>query len=189
MTGDVVKAVAWSKEPIVRDALKRVFRRTSSVGIMLDALPAVEDIDLIRSRLEPLVTALPADERGPYGLGFNLLVALGQWTPTTARAVFERYLRDASAQRCHTVCLVLRKVRLNWDVDLLGPLLADTRTWGWTYAVNSGENEPRRLIRVCDEAAVTLSRNHPELSFTQAGEHADLDKQIEAIRVQLNQKK
>jgi hypothetical protein len=44
-------------------------------------------------------------------------------------------------------------------------------------------------IRVCDEAAVTLSQSHPELTFTKAGEHADLDRQIAHIREQLARKK
>jgi hypothetical protein len=186
---DFVKAVAWSKAASVRAALARVFKRADDVDALLAALPAVEDSETIRGRLEPLVATLPADEGGPYGQGFHLLVALGQRTPKTARAVFEHYLRDASAQRCHTVCLVLREVKPGWDADLLSPLLADTRTWGWTYAVEAGKNEPRRPIRVCDEAAVTLSRTHPELRFIQAGEQADLDKQITAIRVELAQRK
>jgi hypothetical protein len=184
-----IKSVAWSQDPAVRAALVQVFKRAEDVDALLAALPAIEDRDLIRSRLEPLVAAQPAEERGPYGQGFRLLVALAQRTPDSARSVFERYLRDASAQRCHTVCLVLREVRVDWNAELLGPLLADTRTWGWTYAVEPSKNEPRQPIRVCDEAAVTLSQNHPELKFTQAGEHADLDRQIAAIREQLARKK
>jgi hypothetical protein len=184
-----VKVVAWSKAPSVQAALAGVFKRADDMDALLAALPAVEDNEVIRSRLEPLVAALPADEGGPYGHGYYFLIALGQRTPKTAKSVFERYLRDASAQRCHTVCLVLRAVKPGWDADLLSPLLADTRTCGWTYAVEAGKNEPRLPIRVCDEAAVTLSQNHPELSFTQAGDHADLDRQIGAIRRQLAQKK
>jgi hypothetical protein len=189
VANNFLNAVAWSKDPSVRASLVGVFKRAKDVSALLAALPAVEDKDLIRGRLEPEVAALPADEGGPYGQGFDLLVALGQRTPQTARAVFERYLKDASAQRCHTVCQVLRDVKLSWDTDLLSLLLTDTRTWGWTYAVEAGKNEPRLPIRVCDEAAVTLSQNHRELRFTQAGEHADLDKQIAAIRDQLAKKK
>jgi hypothetical protein len=186
---EFIKSVAWSKDPAIRAALVGVFKRAEDVRDLLAALPAVEDTDLVRRRAAPLVAALPADEGGPYGDGFHLLVALGQRTPDTARAVFERYLKGASAQRCHTVCLVLREVKVAWDADLLGPLLADQRTWGWTYEVEPGKNEPRQPIRVCDEAAVTLSQNHAELKFTQAGEHADLDKQIAAPREQLARKR
>ena len=167
-----------------------VFKRAEDVDSLLAALPAVEEKELIHDhRLEPLLAALPADEGGPYGQGFHLLIALGQRTPEKAKPAFDRYLKGGSAQRCHTVCLVLRKVKASWDRELLGPMLADTRTWGWTYAVEPGKNKPRLPIRVCDEAAVTLSKNHPELKFTQAGEYADLDKQISVIREQLARKK
>jgi hypothetical protein len=186
---DFINAVAWSKDQGVRAALVEVFRRAGSAEDLLAALPAVEDTALIRRRVEPMIDALPADEQGPYGDGYHLLLALAQRTPSTARVVFERYLRDASAQRCHTVCLVLRESKPEWDKALLGPLLMDRRTWGWTYAVKRGENEPRRPIRVCDEAALTLSLNHPVLKFTQVGEHADLDRQIAVIRAQLVEKR
>ena len=186
---DFVKAVAWSKSLTVRASLVALFKRAEDVDALLAALPAVEDTEVIRSSLEPMVATLSGDESGPYGHGYHLLVALGERTPKTAKAVFERYLRDASAQRCLTVCLVLRHLKADWDTEVLNQLLTDKRTWGWTYAVTEGKNEPRLPIRVCDEAAVTLSRNYPKLKFVQVGEHANLDKQIAAIRVHLAQKK
>jgi hypothetical protein len=179
---DFVKAVAWSENPAVRAALVALFRRAEDMGALFAALPAVEDAALIRARLEPLLDALPADDRGPYGDGYRLLIALTRAAPDAARPAFERYLRGASADRCHTVCLALREVGPDWDADLLAPLLADRRTWGWTYAVEPGKNEPRLPIRVCDEAALTLSHNRPELTFAQAGSHAELDRQIAAVR-------
>jgi hypothetical protein len=117
-----VESVAWSKDAAVRASLVALFKRADDVDALLAALPAVEDVDLIRGRLEPLVATLPADETGPYGHGFHMLVALGQRTPDIAKAVFERYLRNASPQRCHTVCLVLRQLQASWDADLLGPV-------------------------------------------------------------------
>src|SRR6202023_1478015 len=78
-----LKAVVWSKELAVRAALVRVFKRAGDVDCVLAALPAVEDRALIRRRLEPLVAALPADEGGPYGKGYDLLTALGRRTPET----------------------------------------------------------------------------------------------------------
>ncbi len=93
---EFVKAVAWSKATSVRSALAGLFKRANDVNSLLAALPAVEDNEVIRSRLERFVAALPADEGGPYGQGYHLLVALTQRTPKTARAVFERYLRDAT---------------------------------------------------------------------------------------------
>jgi hypothetical protein len=78
---------------------------------------------------------------------------------------------------------------MSWDADVLASLLDDKRSYGYTYAVVPDKNEPRREIRICDEAAVTLSQNHPELSFTLAGEHADLDRQIAAMRKRLARKR
>jgi len=43
------------------------------------------------------------------------------------------------------VCLVLRDVNEDWDKELLSPLLTDSRTWGWTDAVEEGKNEPRLI--------------------------------------------
>lgn len=186
---EFLKAVRWSKAPVVRASLVKVFERAENCDELLAATHGIDDEALIRKRLEPLVAALPADGEGPYGNGYELLLALGRRTPKTARAVYERYLRKGSADRCYTVCLVLRETEPGWDVSLLGPMLTDKRTWGEDYAVKPGKDEPRRPIRVCDEAAVTLSQNHPELKFAQVGEHADLDKQIETIRVQLAKKK
>jgi hypothetical protein len=85
--------------------------------------------------------------------------------------------------------VVLRRAAVKWDLEVLGPILADTRTFGWNYAVHAGQNEPRLPIGVCDEAAVTLSHNHPEFKFEQVGEHADLVRQIAAIREQRKARK
>ncbi len=87
------------------------------------------------------------------------------------------------------MCLVLRRVELDFDIELLAPLLTDKRTLGWTYAIEEGKNEPRAEIRVCDEAAVTLTHNHPELKFVQSGTYRDLDAQIAVILKHMGTKK
>jgi hypothetical protein len=184
-----IKSVSWSQEPNVQAALERLFARSDDIDAALAALPGVKDAKVIRGRLEPLIAALPADELGPAGHGYYLLSAIGKRVPATAKPVFERYLKDASAQRCHTVCLVLRELKAEWATDVLSPLLADKRTWGWEYAVEAGKDEPRLPIRVCDEAAITLCQHNPTLQFAQVGQHADLDKQIELIRANLAKRK
>jgi hypothetical protein len=45
--------------------------------------------------------------------------------------------------------------------------------------------ENRVPIRVCDGAAETLSRNHPDLKFRMIGTEQELDQQIQVIREQL----
>ena len=105
---DFIKSVAWSKEPAIRAALVGVFKRAEDVDSLLAALPAVEEKELIHDhRLEPLLAALPADEGGPYGQGFHLLIALGQRTPEKAKPAFDRYLKGGTpsgAIRCAWSC-------------------------------------------------------------------------------------
>lgn len=184
-----VGAVAWSQEPKVQLALKKLFVRANDINALLAALPAVKDTYIIGSRLKPLIVALPTKEDGPYGHGYHLLSALCKRTPDIARPIFELYLRDANAQRCHTVCLVLREIKMDWSTDVLIPLLVDKRTWGWNYAVEAGKNEPRLPIRVCDEAVITLCQHNSNLQFSQVGDHIELDKQIDAVREYLAKKK
>ena len=66
--------------------------------------------------------------------------------------------------------------------ELLAPMLSDKRETNWTYAVVPKEDEPRRQIRVCDEAAETIAMHAKNLEFRMQGEHEDLDRQIEQIR-------
>jgi hypothetical protein len=147
----------------------------------------VEDVALIRRRLEPRIAALPRhnDDDGAYGDGYYFLLALCQRAPKTTEAIFSRYLRGARPERCYTACLVLREVRVAWATKLLLPLLSDKRTWGYKYAVEQGKNEPRLPIRVCDEAAITLCAIHPKLKFVQRGTHAALDTQIATLHAAL----
>lgn len=196
-TDSFIKAVAWCEEPRVRAALTRVFNRAENPFDLLAAMPGITDRGLIRSRLEELIGKLPAEEEYPWTEGYQLLIALAEQAPGTAKAVCQRYLRGSNPQRCWTVCGVLEKVKLPWDIELLGPLLEDQRESDGTYLVEEARpgqftlipDGPRLPLRVCDAAARTLSRNHPELKFTLRGQHADLDKQIAVMRELLKGKK
>ena len=184
-----INAVSWSKEPAVRTALAGVFKRAENAVDLLAAMAAVDDAGLIRQRLEELSERLPPDEGSSWDQGYSLLVALGERTPGTAKAVFQRYLLGSNVQRCRTVCGALEKVRVPWDTEVLAPLLEDRRQSEGTYTVNGGSVGPQLPIRICDAAAGALSKHHPELKFTLRGQHEDLDQQIAVIREQLNGKK
>jgi hypothetical protein len=186
---DFIKAVAWSQDEKVRAALVGIFRRAGNVHDLLAATSGVDDNKLVASRVEPMLASLPKDDRGPFGDGYELLALLAQRDPGGSRRAFDAYLHDANAGRKHTVCQVLRRIKTAWAVDVLLPMLDDQATLGWTYPIDPEQNEPRAEIRVCDEAAVTLNYVDPDLNFTQAGSHADLDKQIAAIRATLAQKR
>ena len=189
-TDEFIKAVAWSHEPAVQAELRRIFQSTSDPDILRATVLAMdpENATAFRQRLEEFISNLPKTEGGPFGEGYELLVTLGQQFGTEARPAFERYLQNASLQRRRSMCRVLAKVRGEWSIDLLAPLLLDTRpAEGWTYAVVRGQNEPRLPIRICDEAAETISQNFPKLAFEMEGEHAHLDKQIERMQNQIAQ--
>lgn len=83
----------------------------------------------------------------------------------------------------------LRKTGSEWAVELLSPALADKREFGGSYALKPGQDEPRRPLRICDEAAETISLSRPELSFRLAGEHEELDRQIAAMRARIKSSK
>jgi hypothetical protein len=87
------------------------------------------------------------------------------------------------------MAMALRKSRCEWAVDLLKPALEDRRDSGWTYALVAGQNEPRRQIRVCDEAAETISMCRRDLHFEMSGEHENLDRQIALIRQKIETEK
>lgn len=183
-----IAALAWSKAPAIRAAMVGIFKRANKVEDLLAALPGVEDQELIRTQLEMRLNALPADDQGPYGDGNKLLTAMLDKRPATAKVMFERYLQQRSAERCCTVCLVLREQKVAWDVSLLLPMLADVRTFGWDYPVVAAQDQPRLPVRVCDAAAVTLSQHHANLKFAQVGDYKELDRQIAVMRKTLNEK-
>ena len=184
---EFIRAVAWCEEPHILRELSNIFKRTSDPRLLLAALSGIDATrnDLAQTRLNEMIDQLPAEERGPFGQGYNLLVALGQKLGPKARPTFVRYLQNASLQRWRSMAQVLRKTRSEWAAELLSPALLDKREFGWTYALVLGQNEPRRQIRVCDEAAETISLSRPDLPFKLAGEHEELDRQIATMRARI----
>jgi len=190
-TEDFLKAVSWSAAPAVRREVLRIFKETDDPELLLAALPGIDpkESDLISRRLSNFIAALPADEPGPYGGGYNLLTALGDKLGKLAKPTFIEYLKEPSLQRWRTMSHVLRKTRSEWAAELLFPALTDKRQFGWTYAVVRDQNEPRLPIRVCDEAAETISHSRPVLKFRMEGQHEELDRQIDIMRRLLSKEK
>jgi hypothetical protein len=187
-TDEFIKAVAWSKEPAIQAELQKIYEVTADPEILQAAVVAMDPstATAFRNRMEEFISNLPETEDGPFGESYELLIALGQQFGTEARPAFEHYMQHGSLQRRRSMCRVLAEVQGGWSIDLLGPLLQDTRpAEGWTYAVVPGKDEPRLPVRICDEAAETIARNFPKLSFKMAGEHKDLDRQIEKMSDQI----
>ncbi len=187
-TRDFIKAVSWCREPHIRQAIRDIFASTDDLDLLLAALAAIDDGDrnLIRDRLHVFLQALPAQEHGAYGDGYNLLVAAGERLGKEAAPAFERYLKGASAQRCHSATQALAETKGDWCIAVLQRLLDDRRpVGGYSYATHRNDHDRRLPIRVCDAAAEALQAHRPDLKFALEGEHQDLDKQIKKIRDKL----
>lgn len=182
---EFIGSVNWCRDDDVRAALVRLFKLAQHPPSLLATIPAVDDRALIRKRLEPLVADLPADGHGPYGSGYELLLALGVRTPDTVKPIYQAYLKNANAERCYTMCRVLQRVEVDFDVELLAPMLSDDRSTGWAV----GKPDEDTKIRVCDGAALALSRHHPEFKFTDDASQKERAKQIALIREQIGRKK
>ena len=79
-TTEFVKAISWCSEPKVREAIGEIFMRTTAVDVPLAALPGMENADrkIVGERLQTFLDAVPPEEGGAYGDGYNLLVALAE---------------------------------------------------------------------------------------------------------------
>ncbi len=190
-TEEFIKAVAWSKEPVIREEITKIYFRTDDPEIRLASSTAIDRShpEPFRRKMEELIATIPPSEMGPFGDGYNLLVELGRQFGADAKPAFLRYMKNASLQRCRSMCHVLEETRGEWSIEILSPLLEDKRpAKGWTYSVVPNQNEPRLPIRICDEAAATIAHNFPKLKYQMAGEHKDLDVQIEAMRERIARK-
>ena len=190
-TAEFIKAVSWSVHPRVQTAVLSAFTRSWDPEVLLACLPGIppNHDDLVLERLSMFIDRLPRVVSGPYGDGYNVLVALAQRYGDRARPAFNRYVEDGAVQRGLTMCYVLREIRSEWSEELLSAFLADTRDVdGWTYAVDPDQDGPRRPIRICDEAAATIAASHPDLTFEMWGNHANLDLQIRSMQKALGHK-
>ncbi len=150
------------------------------MDIFLAALPAVEDEQLILTRMRFFLGELPRENGGAFGDAFNLLVAACERIPTPAKELVLHYQRGGSALRCYSVCQLFQRVPQAWSSELLSQYLDDKRSV-------DGYSRNDQPIRVCDEAAETLSRIRRDLAFDTAGSYAELDRRIEDLKQKLKE--
>jgi len=189
---ELLKAVAWSEQPAVRAEVTNVLRETDDPKVFLLCLPAAErerDNDLVVERMLALLDALPPEPdelaEGPYGDGYRLVRAAGERLGAAAKPVYLRFMEQPSLRRRIAMCSAVH-VRPEWAVELLAPLLDDTREERQWYAVEEGKDSLRLAIRVCDDAARTISLSRPDLPFVLRGTHAELDRQIAVMKERIS---
>lgn len=177
-TTDFLKALTWCKEPLMRDAMLDIFRRTDDLDVALAVLPSVNQSrpELVVPYLRAEIKKLPESEKDARGNGHDLLLALGEYAGKGAKTDYENYLRDGSLQRRETMCWVLEKIHPEWALEFLTPMLTD-------------RGIIRDKLRVCDRAAMALSETHPDLKFELEGTFVELDRRIKALREQISRRK
>ena len=190
-TADMVEAVRWSDEPLIRAEVKRIFEQTTDADALLASGASVGPsvAAALRRRMEALIAALPETEKDSIGDGYTLLYELAEKSGVDAKPVFTRYMQKASTQRCETLCEVLQNIEGNWTIELLAPLLDDKRpVKGQMFADTPRRNGAGLPYRVCDEAANVIAQRFSKTAFQWKGSYDELDRQIEIMRVQIGQK-
>jgi hypothetical protein len=185
----MLEAVVWSEHPAVRREVLTVFRETTKPRIFFICLAAVPeaDNDLVLRRTLELLDALPADAspedwgHGPYDDGYQLVRAAGERLGAASKPVYLHYMKSSTFRRRVALCSAVR-VRPEWAVEFLAPLLDDKREERMWYQEVAGSDKSRLAIRVCDDAAQAISLSRPDLTFVLHGTHADLDRQIAVMR-------
>ena len=184
----MLEAVMWSERSAVREKVLAVFRETTEPALLLLCLPAVEQKDnaLVARRIRALLDALPpatGDDwgNGPYDDAYGLVRAAGERLGAAAKPIYLRFAEQSSFRRRVALCAAIR-VRPEWAVEFMAPLLDDKREERMWYPVVAGDHENRLAIRVCDDAAQAISLSRPDLPFVLQGTHADLDRQIAVMK-------
>ena len=164
-----IEAVSSSLEPSVREKLLQIVNNTSREAYFMAALPAVDrsDDSLVFVRARKLLANLPQDTKE----GEDILQMLGDRFPSEAKAVYQSFVANGSAQRAATMCNVL------WyghplACEILAPMLDDKRSL-------TGFNIS---MRVCDRAAQAISHSIEQIQFDDEWDEARRDRQIEKIK-------
>ena len=176
---DLIRAVAFSMDRRIKDELFDIFKRTTHEGTMAASLPAIgkehdeEVFGLLLKRLDG-----PQLVDGKDYAHDTLLQPLGDRFADRAKAAFGRYLNEDNIVRRHNICQTLQKTCGNLSIELLAPFLTDKREVDGKYSEKPDNKGPWLRMRVCDEAAHSISMNNSALKFELTGTHDDLDRQI-----------
>jgi hypothetical protein len=177
-TEDFIKAVAWTSDQRIRKELALIAKKSLDPALFRAASEGagVKEREVALQRLKEFVAALPADEGGPFGEGYYLLLSLGRGFADQARPVFESYLKKAGLQRKVTAIHVLGEIRADWAIDLLTPMLVDRSETDWSHG------------RICDDAASSIVAQDDRLIFLPREDVTSRDRQIEKLREELERR-
>ncbi len=194
-SNELIRAVSWSNDPLVRAALRSIFKRTNDSQIFIEVMDKCEQEgpEAINARIEELLKGLPDSEYGPMLDGYALLTVAIKLKGYKARPLLQDYLRVCTMQRFWTACLVVRDTKSSWAKDILLSMLSEKTEGRLPYAAMRYSKDRDSLAlesiyRVCDLAALVLSQIDNEIRFELIGSRDNLDRQIDIIITQFSKR-
>lgn len=196
---EFVHAVAWSKVPEVREAVRDVFRRTTDIAVFEVSLAAFDETEtgLIMKKADELMTGLPAEEN-MNSSQIRLLSVLARRVGAASIPLFRRSMTNASPIILDGIISMLHwEVEGEWLIPLLSPLLDDTRATDRQYTLedpkqpeffparDEDDRRPKVPVRVCDVAAEALAKRLPGERFPIVENQATLDRYVARLKAKL----
>lgn len=202
---ELIPAVAWCERPEVRAAVRGVFHRTTDAGVFSVAAPVFgkAERDVIVKKADALLAALTRDDRADRLPAFILGVAADRAGAASAPS-FRRQMSTSDPAALGSLAAVLGKVKDDWPVELLKPLLKDERPTDRVYRVRDKNRQeppvpaPLRFadiddgydkvpVRVCDAAAEALAERIPATvgTFPEVPDRKALDEYVARLREKL----
>jgi hypothetical protein len=182
-TDDFLKAIAWSHEPVIRQALRSIFEKTDSLDILLASAPAMSDFPNSAPVAKRFQTCINSEINSDGNQGASKLLASARKViGDKALPLYRSVLRRADVQACFCVCDALNDSNGDWDREFLWPLLTDTRAMKDNKHWDSPKAEALIPTRVCDAAAEAISKHRPDLAFEMNSTTEQLNAQIRKMR-------
>jgi hypothetical protein len=185
----LIKAVAWSREPRVVEALRAIARGSDDERIVASAAPAMvgaADAAFLGKLRRLLAKANPGYTYPSVGPG-GLLEAVAVVYPDEAEEVFGEYLTAGGKESAINLLGFLRSNRADLAPSLLAPLLDDTSESGQrTESKAKFKGVTWKLpVRICDRAYVVISRALGDRTASISGTLAEMDERIAELKRRL----
>jgi hypothetical protein len=182
---EFVHAASWCKEPVVRDAVRGIFTRTTDAHVFLATIEAFNATDsvLIAKRADELINGLTGEEK-KAGVQTEVLEMLAARTGEVSANTFLRLIGKAGPNELGSIASSLQQAKGDWPITLLKPLLDDRRQTDELFYLRDSQKVP---VRVCDGAAKALCvlLKDDKLQFPKDPDRTALDQYIAKVKMKL----
>lgn len=178
----LARALSFSEDPKIVDAMRRLVARTTSIRCFQAALTtsfANHNAELVARRIRDFLGDRKAWQ-GVWDAELELLENAATFVPDRAQSIFADYLMRSSweARDVAARALIQTNDRIAWAPALLAPVLDDRRDAASDY----GPQYDRQPVLLCDEAAQAIARHLPGANYRLEGDRAHLDEQIVVLK-------